>query len=386
MKSLFATANCMYLWRLSPQSLLTPIILPLSLSASAPSANVQAARIPGFELHLVVGDREPVIVTTLDGLKDHCVPSAPAALLKAGVLALGLVALPPVKGALGGTPSSSFNGVIGIKKAFPTLAEQLRDTLGSGLRVCTWSTLPQGSGMGTSSILAGAMLFAMAQAIGKPYADDASLMHGVLVLEQLLTTGGGWQDQVGGVMAGIKITSSEASLPLRVMPATVEAAPATIDALSKRIVLVYTGRTRLARNLLQTVIRRWYERLPEIMVTTAALKTNAFAVADAVRAGDVAAVGACVTKYWAHKKAMAEGCEPAFCAKILAACEPLLHGASMAGAGGGGFMFLITKEPNMIPALRELLSKSGIPEASDLTYHTGIIDTEGLKVTVKAAS
>ena len=49
-------------------------------------------------------------------------------------------------------------------------------------------------------------------------------------------------------------------------------------------------------------------------------------------------------------------------------------------------MFLITKEPNMIPALRELLSKSGIPEASDLTYHTGIIDTEGLKVTVKAAS
>jgi hypothetical protein len=130
-----------------------------------------------------------VIVTTLDGLKDHCVPSAPAALLKAGVLALGLVALPPVKGALGGTPSSSFNGVIGIKKAFPTLAEQLRDTLGSGLRVCTWSTLPQGSGMGTSSILAGAMLFAMAQAIGKPYADDASLMHGVLVLEQLLTTG-----------------------------------------------------------------------------------------------------------------------------------------------------------------------------------------------------
>ena len=232
-----------------------------------------------------------MIVTTLDGLKDHCVPSAPAALLKAGVLALGLVALAPVKGALGGTPSSSFNGVIGIKKGFPTLAEQLRDTLGSGLRVCTWSTLPQGSGMGTSSILAGAMLFAMAQAIGKPYADDASLMHGVLVLEQLLTTGGGWQDQVGGVMAGIKITSSEASLPLRVMPATVEAAPATIDALSKRIVLVYTGRTRLARNLLQTVIRRWYERLPEIMVTTAALSMHPPSASSIVLGGCVGLAG-----------------------------------------------------------------------------------------------
>ena len=200
---------------------------------------------------------------------------------------------------------------------------------------------------------------------------------------QLLTTGGGWQDQVGGVMGGIKITKSAASLPLRVEPQKVEASPELIAALSDRIVLVYTGRTRLARNLLQTVIRRWYERLPEIMVTTAALKSNAFDVADAVRAGDIAAIGACVTKYWAHKKSMAEGCEPQFCARILKLCEPHLHGGSMAGAGGGGFMFLITKEPNAIPSLTALLAASDIPEAKHVTFHTGIIDPDGLKVTVR---
>ena len=31
-----------------------------------------------------------------------------------------------------------------------------------------------------------------------------------LVLEQLLTTGGGWQDQYGGVFSGIKLLQSEA--------------------------------------------------------------------------------------------------------------------------------------------------------------------------------
>ena len=346
-----------------------------------------AARIAQLELHLIVGDREPVIVRTLEDLKDFCVPSAPAALLKAGVLALRLIDLQSVASTrTKGRSSESSNSIaslVGLTGAYPTLQDQLGKSIGSGLRVHTWSNLPQGSGMGTSSILAGAMLHAMAKACGMPYANDASLMHAVLVLEQLLTTGGGWQDQVGGVMGGIKITESAASLPLIVDPKTVDASPELISALSERIVLVYTGRTRLARNLLQTVIRRWYERLPEIMATTSALKENAYAVGDAVRAGDIAKIGACVSKYWSHKKAMAEGCEPAFCARILQLCKPLLHGASMAGAGGGGFMFLITKEPNQISVLRDLLASSDIPEAKGVTFHTGIIDTDGLKVTVK---
>ena len=124
-------------------------------------------------------------------------PSAPAALLKAGVLALNLIALQSLRD-LGGGPagdsSSSLQSLTGSlgspmgnasRGKFSSLEEQLRKNIGSGLRVRTWSNLPQGSGMGTSSILAGAMLSAMAQASGKPYADDASLMHGVLVLEQV---------------------------------------------------------------------------------------------------------------------------------------------------------------------------------------------------------
>eukprot|EP00965_Chrysotila_dentata_P036780 1223934-Pleurochrysis_carterae.AAC.3 len=35
-----------------------------------------------------------------------------------------------------------------------------------------------------------------------------------MVVEQMLTTGGGWQDQVGGIVPGIKRCSSAAKLPL----------------------------------------------------------------------------------------------------------------------------------------------------------------------------
>jgi fucokinase len=33
---------------------------------------------------------------------------------------------------------------------------------------------------------------------------------------QVLTTGGGWQDQIGGIFPGFKITHSDPALPLRV--------------------------------------------------------------------------------------------------------------------------------------------------------------------------
>ena len=183
-------------FRLSPFSLSLPFspcpptLCPPFLSTLLISP-YQAERIEALELHLVVGDNPPVIVRTLDGLRDHCVPSAPAALLKAGVLALDLIALRSLREIGGGSSGSSSSSLLSLSSRtgsaikFASLKDQLHQNIGSGLRVRTWSNLPQGSGMGTSSILAGAMLFAMAQASGKPFADDASLMHSVLVLEQV---------------------------------------------------------------------------------------------------------------------------------------------------------------------------------------------------------
>jgi len=75
--------------------------------------------------------------------------------------------------------------------------------------------------------------------------------------------GGGWQDQVGGIFGGAKIARSKA-LPLQVSVECLECPEGFYDLLSKHLVLVYTGTARLARNLLQTVIRRWYARLPEV--------------------------------------------------------------------------------------------------------------------------
>jgi len=69
----------------------------------------------------------------------------------------------------------------------------------------------------------------------------------------MLTTGGGWQDQVGGLFPGIKVGHSRAEIPVKVDVTFPQVSDEVIQSFGSRLVLVYTGKTRLARNLLQVI-------------------------------------------------------------------------------------------------------------------------------------
>ena len=70
----------------------------------------------------------------------------------------------------------------------------------------------------------------------------------------MLTTGGGWQDQVGGLTGGIKLVSTPPGLPQRITVTPVQLSADVAAQLEKRLLLVYTGQRRLAKNLLRTVM------------------------------------------------------------------------------------------------------------------------------------
>ncbi|KAJ7998244.1 hypothetical protein DPEC_G00220590 [Dallia pectoralis] len=323
----------------------------------------RACRIKEPRLLLVSsnGEHEGAVATEtvcerLEDLKDHCVPHAPGALLKAVCVCSGLVTYPSQQ----------------------SLEEQLLQRWGGGVEIHTWSLLPHGSGLGTSSILAGAVLAAVYRCTGRTY-DTDSLIHAVLHLEQMLTTGGGWQDQVGGLVGGVKLGRSKARLPLRV---DVERLPLSQDfllSLQNHLLLVYTGKTRLARNLLQDTVRRWYSRVPSIVENAGQLVNNAEECASACKEGSLSRLGACLERYWAQKKVMAPGCEPAAVRTMMDALRPLALGQTLAGAGGGGFLYLLTREPLQGEVVRQILNNT--QGLRDFSVHSVELDMEGITVT-----
>ncbi|CAN2389283.1 L-fucose kinase [Pristimantis euphronides] len=296
---------------------------------------------------------------SLSDLQDYSQPQAPGALLKAAFICSGTVDVTYGK----------------------LLSDQLAEKYGGGFELQTWSNLPHGSGLGTSSILAGAVMAVLYEASGRSV-DAKSLIHAVLHLEQVLTTGGGWQDQVGGLIPGVKIGRSAPELPLHVIVEQLQLPDGFLEMLNQRLLLVYTGKTRLARNLLQDVLRNWYARLPDILHNVDALVHNAEICAESFRRGDIQILGRCLSTYWQQKKCMAPGCEPLVVRKIMDTLEPYVHGQSLAGAGGGGFLYILTKEPNQRDVLQSLLGRTQGGERCSI--HTVQVETETFTVRLES--
>ena len=143
-----------------------------------------------------------------------------------------------------------------------TLGEIL-ERLGSGFVMHSEVTnVPKGSGLGTSSILSAACVKAVFEFMGIAYTEEDLYAH-VLAMEQIMSTGGGWQEQVGGITYGLKYITSMPGLQQRLQVAHIELSPQTKKELDERFVLIYTGQRRLARNLLRDVVGRYVGNEPD---------------------------------------------------------------------------------------------------------------------------
>ncbi|KAM4637918.1 L-fucose kinase isoform 3-T7 [Amazona ochrocephala] len=202
-----------------------------------------------------------LVCRELEHLQDYCQPHAPGALLKAAFICTQVVQFPSQK----------------------PLQAQLMESFRGGFEVHTWSKLPHGSGLGTSSILAGAVMASLYRAAGKA-ASTESLIHAVLHLEQRLTTG---------------------NLPL---------------------------------------------------------------------------IGKCLDCYWQQKKCMAPGCEPLAVGRMMDALRPYAYGQCLAGAGGGGFLYVLTRAPRQKEALHRILAKT--EGLGNFSIHSVEVDTGGFSVKV----
>jgi len=212
-------------------------------------------------------------------------------------------------------------------------------------------------------------------------------------VEQMLTTGGGWQDQVGGLWGGIKVSWCAPQLPVevRVMPlltgqassASISnpfAPPALCDKLDAHLFLLYTGKTRLAKHLLQRVLRQWAVRENGITSTVENLRLTAATMAGALEREDLPAVGRALDEYWTQKKLMAPLAEPPEVTEMLAALGPHILGASLCGAGGGGFLLGLSRVPHAATngTLEAVLKASPVCKNLEWSFHRCTIDREGL--------
>jgi galactokinase/mevalonate kinase-like predicted kinase len=226
---------------------------------------------------------------------------------------------------------------------------------GGGLAITLFSAVPRGSGLGTSSILGATLLATLDRIAGRP-ADPARLARGASLLEQMIRTRGGWQDQVGGLWGGIKLSTTAPGRDQVPRVAPLAAPPAFTRALHERAILFYSGRRRMARDILETVVLRSLRGEGAVADARRRLVAGAHLMADAVRAGDLDEFAARLAEYRDLKRTV----DPASVTPDLE--QPMqslggdLHAWSFAGAGGGGSLLRVGRPAAPADRVRKRLS------------------------------
>ena len=238
---------------------------------------------------------------------------------------------------------------------FPTLRSQL-EAFGCGIEVTLLSAIPAGSGLGTSSILAATVLGALSDFCGLGW-DKNEIGHRTLVLEQLLTTGGGWQDQYGGILPGLKLLQTGAgfdqSVVVRHLPTTIF----TCTELSPCHLLYYTGITRTAKHILAEIVRSMFLNSSTQLSLLADMKAHALELFEAVELGDFGRYGRLVRHTWEQNKRLDSGTNPPAVEELCRCVDDLCLGYKLPGAGGGGFMYMVAKDAEAALRIRRRLSE-----------------------------
>ena len=232
---------------------------------------------------------------------------------------------------------------------------EILDRLGGGFWMDTEVTgVPKGSGLGTSSILAAACVKALYAFFDIPH-TASDLYSAVLCMEQIMSTGGGWQDQVGGVTDGIKYITSRPGIVQSLKVSHVELDDATRAELNRRFCLIYTGQRRLARNLLREVVGRYIGNEPDVLLALNEIQKTATLMRFELERGHVDAFAALLAQHWELSKTIDAGTTNTLIDQIFDSIADLIDGRMVCGAGGGGFLQVVLRKDVTREALQARL-------------------------------
>jgi len=243
-----------------------------------------------------------------------------------------------------------------------------------GLDITISADLPKGSGMGTSSILGAATIAALLGEV-----DTARVGELTLRLEQEMCTGGGWEDQFAGMTPGVKLLRSRKGERQQIAVEPVQIPVKTLKALKERSALYFTGQKRMARNVLRRVLG-FYEENPHgfAKVLIGSVKADAAKAAAALQQGDLETFAGCVNRYWRDKKLLDAGSTNEKVDDIIDLIRPHVAAVTLAGAGGGGFMYILAKSPRELKKVRMVLEKN--PPSPASRFYTFDIDNDGMQI------
>ena len=240
------------------------------------------------------------------------------------------------------------------QEKYPDLKSQLM-AFGCGIEITLLSAIPAGSGLGTSSVLAATVLGTINDFLSLGW-DKNEICHKTLVLEQLLTTGGGWQDQFGGVLQGVKLLQTCKGFEQQPIVHWLPTDLYTQPEYQACHLLYYTGITRTAKTILAEIVQKMFLNDHDQMALLREMKAHSLQMYEAIQRNDFKEMGKLAGKTWLQNQAIDAGTNPLEVKKLTDLIDDLCLGYKLPGAGGGGYLYMVAKDPEAAARIKVILN------------------------------
>lgn len=237
----------------------------------------------------------------------------------------------------------------------------------TGLNVFLASQVPPGTGLGSSSSVAVALIKAMAMLCHKTMSavEIADLACHIEIDKLGMPIGR--QDQFAAASGGLNFIEFS-SAGVKVSP--LELSDELIARLERRLMLFYTGRSRDSAAILGEQKRNSERNKASTIQSLHIIKQEALDLRDELLRGNIDSIGESLDRSWRAKRHLAAGVSDAWIDQWYeAALNAGAAGGKITGAGGGGFL-LLDCDPDYQPRVTATLESLGL-SAMDFRFEIG---------------
>ena len=198
------------------------------------------------------------------------------------------------------------------------------------------------------------------------------------MLEQLLTTGGGWQDQYGGLLPGVKWLHTNPGFEQNPEVQRLSDTLFTRPEYSPCHLLYYTGITRTAKDILAEIVRRMFLNQHDELMLLRQMKKHVKDMAETIQRCDFQRFGTLIRRTWQQNQTIDRGTNPPEVRKITELVDDLCLGYKLPGAGGGGFLYMVAKDPDAAVRIKQILTTN--PPNSTARFVDMALSDQGLQI------
>ncbi|WP_121355000.1 GHMP family kinase ATP-binding protein [Flavisolibacter nicotianae] len=265
-------------------------------------------------------------------------------------------------------PQLPLNGHLDLLKGVYNCIQKDYGIPQKGFRLSTFVDAPAGSGLGTSSTLAVAIIGAFAEMLRLPLGEYDVAHYAYQIERAYLKWAGGKQDQYAATFGGVNFMEFYEDDKVIVNPLRIR--QEYLFELENNLVLYYTSTSRESAKIIEEQSKNVLDKNEQSVEAMHQLKQQAQMMKEALLKGKLHQFGEILDYGYQQKRKMARGISNPLMEELYETAKKSgATGGKISGAGGGGFMIFYCPGTTKYSVIESLKSFGGHHKAYQFVEH-----------------